>query len=232
MSKQSAEDDRNRFELEIDIAKRLNSLPTDGAASHGYGSHLSDGELTELQQNEKMGLDLLEKRYLDTKNPIHVWEAISSAYQYALYWNELLVFPAWVQAYLVTSAPYIVTDAVWAKDADERKTLPDLPGQFPGLGRNRLESTIEDFLPKVRPHQRLDTVLKALKFKRGSGSNPIMQARRRRKLRHRVDAIEHAREQQKLSLEQAVELLGAQEYQGEDGKTRYYRDRRFVNGET
>jgi hypothetical protein len=108
MSKQSAEDDRNRFELELDIAKRLDSLPTGGAASHGYGSHHSDGELTELQQNEKMGLDLLEKRYRDTKNPIHVWEAISSAYRYAMYWNEPLVFPAWVQAYLVTSAPYIM----------------------------------------------------------------------------------------------------------------------------
>jgi hypothetical protein len=232
MANASTEADRKRLDLELRIIERLNSLQDGKPDLTEFPKIIPAGEREKHQRDQNKHLKKLETLYFTTQDPIYIWEAISCAYQNALYWNELLIFPAWVQAYLVTSAPYIVTDAVWAKDVDEKKTPPDLPGQFPGLGRNRLESTIEDFLPKVRPHQRLDTVLKALKFKRGSGSNPIMQARRRRKLRHRVDAIEHAREQQKLSLEQAVELLGAQEYQGKDGKTRYYRDRRFVNGET
>jgi hypothetical protein len=162
----------------------------------------------------------LEARYLEDRNPVHVFDAIAQIGFARRTLREPIDFPPWIAAYLFASANRIMGQSVaWSPEVES----PPAPVQQENGPVHRLGDSQQGLSASAR----LDTVLEALLFKQGPGRNPVLQAhgfyasvdRARTYARNRTN---------KLSSEQAIAEMNDPQLKVDDPQRKLRRDRRRI----
>lgn len=128
----------------------------------------------------------LEQAYLEERNPVHVWDAITQLHFAAPILDISIQLPHWVLAYLITAASEIMGRAVTHQSGNRHSPKPPIKNPDGTMTR------FSDSYAGLTAAQRRDVVLEALGFKGPQGWNPLAQAHRdnSREIRlSRVDAL-------------------------------------------
>jgi hypothetical protein len=179
-----------------------------------------------LAENALASVEALEAAYLEDRNPVHVWDAITQIHFAAPILARPVQLPAWVLAYLITAAKDIMGRPVAHDSGNRQRPKP------PTKNSDGTTSRFSDSYTGLTASQRRDVALEALGFKGPRGWNPLAQAHRDRRGEMRVMQV-NALLRQGHSARAAAERLDDPDVKHHNDPARKIRyDRRRLRGKT
>ena len=215
------------------MTARKGALPKRAALEYHVRQELADRGKPSPEASEEMrrhaeaslaSARALEARYLETMDPVCVWNALVQIDFATRILNQRISLPHWVLAYLIGAASQIMGHAVGYPDGNRREPVP--PTKHP----DGTTTHYSDHFWGLTAAQRREVFLESLGFKGSGGKNFLQDARRELERVERVRQDEALRGQGLSATDAANNLNDPRLKMSADPARKIRHDRRKLSG--